>query len=172
MDSGPGKEDDPLDNAGQAFEQHEQELLEKLTARAQQGIPPGATVGEAIEEMQRAIVEDDDARELLERVAIIQSQNSGYIRSRFEQADAELADMHRQYTSAGPGGPLSREALDLMKELADELDRRLPSGISETEREAQVARLLQEDEELASLASRIERLTAGTWMAPPEEDPS
>jgi hypothetical protein len=53
---------------------------------------------------------------------------------------------------------MSEEALNLMMRLGDEIEKRLPPGLSEAEREARVVELLQEDEELAELASRLERL--------------
>lgn len=152
--------EDPLKGAGEAFEEHEKDLVDKLMARIQRDIPPGATVGEAIAEMQRAMAEDDDAKELLFRIVAVQNQNSGYISTQFEEASTR----HVQYTSA-----MSREELELMQRLGEEIEARLPPGLSEAEREARVIRLLTEDEELAEMASRLERLTEGR-MAPDEPD--
>jgi hypothetical protein len=173
LNSGPEKDsDDRLEGAGQAFEQHERELFEELLARAQRDIPEGATVAEAMAEMRRAIAEDDDARELLLRVSIIQSQNRGYIRSYFEQLNAKLADPGTRLTAAMGGRNLSREELDLMQRLGEELDRRLPPDLSEAERETRVVELLKEDEELAHMASRLERLALWGGKLPPHEGPA
>jgi hypothetical protein len=164
--------DDTLEEAGRAFEEHERKLFEELMTRVQQGIPDGATVGEAMAEMRRAITEDDDARELLLRVTIIQNQNRGYIRTYFEQLTAKLADPGTKYTAAMGGRRLSREELDLMQRLGEELDRRLPPDLSEAERAVRVVELLEEDEELASMASRLERLAAWGGTLPPHEGPA
>lgn len=170
MGNGNQEPNDPLGNAGRAFEQHERELLETLMARAQRDIPPGATVAEAVAEMQRAVAEDDDAKELLMRVAVVQSQNGGYIRSHFERLGAEMVGPERAYTSANRGRPLTREELDLMKQLADEIDRRMPPEISEEEREAEVAKLLEEDERLGEMVAELDRSIIGTWLRPSSKD--
>lgn len=123
-------------------------------------------------EMRRAISEDKDARELLQRVAIIQNQNRGYIRSYFEQLNAQMADPGTRLNPAMSGRRLSREELDLMQRLGEELDRRLPPHLSESDRQARVLELLDEDEELARMASRLERLAAWGGAPPPYEDPT
>lgn len=157
---------------GGRFEEHEQKLFEELLARVQRDIPEGATVGEAMAEMRRAIAQDEDARDLLLRVSIIQEQNRGYIRSYFEQLAAKLADPGNKYAAAMSGRRLSQEEMDLMHRLGDELDQRLPSDLSEAEREARVVELLQEDQELAGLASRLERLAARGGARWPHEGPA
>jgi hypothetical protein len=173
VSSRPEKDsDDPLEGAGEAFEEHERKLFDELMARMQRDIPKGATVSEAMAEMRRAITEDEDARELCLRVAIIQNQNRGYIRSYFEQLAAKLADPGTKYTAAMGDRRLSREELDLIQRLGEELDRRLPPDLSEAERETRVVELLEEDEELASMASRLERLAAGGGAIPPHERPT
>jgi hypothetical protein len=150
--------EDPLKGISEDFQDYERDLLGEAIARIQRDIPEKATVGEAVEEMRRAMFEDDDAAELLFRIAVLQTQSSGYIRSHLEElADRQAPDLHVQYTSAIP--PMSEEALNLMMRLGEEIDKRLPSGLSEAEREARVVELLSEDEELAELASRLERLT-------------
>ena len=172
MSSRPEKDpDESLEEASKAFEEHERKLFDELLVRMQRDISKGATVGEAMAEMRRAITEDDDARELLLRVAVIQNQSRGYIRSYFEQLTAKMADPGTKFTAAMSGRRFSQEELDLMQRLGEELDRRLPSDLSEAEREARVVELLEEDEELASLASRLERLAAWGGTLPPHEDP-
>lgn len=173
MTSKPDEDpNETLKGAAQDFEDHERQLFDELMARMQRNIPEGATVAEAIAEMRRAVTEDDEARELVLRVAIIQSQSHGYIRTYFEQLAAQLADPRSRVTAALSGRPLSREELDLMQRLGSELDRRLPPDLPEAEREARIIELLKEDEELASLASRLERLAAGGGILPPHERPN
>jgi hypothetical protein len=172
VSSGPEKEsDDALEGAGRDFEEHEKKLLEELLGRVQQDISEGATVDEAIAEMRRATVEDEDVRELLLRVAVIQNQNRGYISTYFEQLNAEAVNLETKYTAAMGGRGLSGEELDLMRRLSAELDRRLPPELSEAEREARVVEILKEDEELARIASRLEQLAAWGGTLPPHEDP-
>ncbi len=169
MSSAPEQDSgDPLEEAGRAFEEHERELFNELIARAQRDIPEGATVSEAIAEMKRAIAEDDDARELLFRVTAIQMQNRGYIQTHFEEMTAKEVEPEPRYSA----GHLSQEALDLMQRIGEEVERRLPPDLAEAEREARVAELLREDEELAALASRLERLMNQDGAPPPNEDPA
>jgi len=160
---------DPLEGASEAFEEHEKDLLAKAMARLQRDIPEGATVGGAVREMRRAMLEDDDARELLLRVAVVQNQNRGHIRTYFEELSAKAADLDVEYTAAIRGRPMSEEELELMKRLGEEIDRRLPPDLPDAEREARVVQLLKEDEELAKLASRLERLAAWGGTLPPHE---
>jgi hypothetical protein len=150
--------EDPLKGISEDFQDYERDLLGEAIARIQRDIPEKATVGEAVEEMRRAMFEEDDATEVLFRIAILQNHGGGYIRSHLEElADREPPDLHVKYTSAIP--PMSEEALNLMMYLGEEIDKRLPPGLSEAEREAHVVELLSEDEELAELAFRLEQLT-------------
>jgi hypothetical protein len=152
--------EDPFKGISEGFQDHERDLLGEAIARIQRDIPEKATVGEAVEEMRRAMSEEDDAAELLFRVAILQNYGGGYIRSHLEElADRQDPDLHVKYTSAIP--PMSEEALNLMMRLGEEIDKRLPSGLSEAEREARVVELLSEDEELGELATRLDRLMTG-----------
>jgi hypothetical protein len=170
MTAGSDREpDDPLKGASESFEEHERDLLEELTARVQRDIPKGATVGEAIAEMQRAMFEEEDVSELLLRTAVLQNLNRGYIRTYFEELSAKQADLGADFTAAIRGRPLSREELDLMQKLGEEIDRRLPPDLPEDERGARVVQLLKEDEELAKMASRLERLAAWGGTLPPHE---
>lgn len=164
--------EDALKGASEAFEEHEKNLLEEAMARVQRGISKGATVGEAIREMRRAMLEDDDARELLLRMAVLQNQSQGYIRTYFEELSAkQAAGIGSKYAAVARDRPLSEEELDLMDRLGEEIDRRLPPGLSEVEREAHVVQLLKEDEGLARMASRLERLAAWGGKLPPHEQP-
>lgn len=171
MAAGSNQEpEDVLKGASEAFEEHEKDLLDEVMARVQRDIPEGATVGEAVSEMRRAAFEDDDAMELLLRMAVLQHQNRGYIRNHFEELAArQAADIGTKYTAAIRGRPLSEEELDLMERLGEELERRLPPDLSEEERAARVPELLKEDENLARMASRLERLAAWGGTLPSHE---
>jgi len=59
---------DPLEGAERAFVEHEADLVEELLAVAQRGIREDGTVGEAAIEMRRAMREDPEAQELVERL--------------------------------------------------------------------------------------------------------
>src|SRR3954462_5378760 len=97
MTAESGREpEDPLKGISEDFQDYERDLLGEAIARIQRDIPEKATVGEAVEEMRRAMFEEDDAVELLFRIAILQNHGGGYIRSHLE----DLAD--RQ--GAGPPG--------------------------------------------------------------------
>src|SRR4051794_24538267 len=160
--------EDPLKGISEDFQDYERDLLGEAIARIQRDIPEKATVGEAVEEMRRAMFEEDDAAELLFRVAILQNHGGGYIRSHLEElADRQAPDLHVKYTPAIP--PMSEKRLDLMMRLGEGIDKRLPSGLSEAEREARVVELLSEDEELGELASRLDRLMTGDDTLPPHE---
>jgi hypothetical protein len=161
--------EDPLKGASDAFEEHERALMEEAMARLHRDIPAGATVAEAVEEMRRAMAEDEDARELLLRMVVLQNHNHGYIRNRFDEVAEDQEDGDVKYTAAIGGRPISEEELDLMMQLGAELERRLPSDLPEAEREARVPELLQEDEELATLVARLKRLQASGPVAPEEQ---
>lgn len=138
-------------------------------ARVQRDIPEDATVAEAMAEMRRAMFEDDDARELLFRVTVLQMLGDGYIRTFFEESEKRAEDLEVKYTSAIP--PMSQETIDFMMRLGEEIEERLPAGLSETEREARVEELLSEDAELAEKVARLERMMMGDDAPPsPEQD--
>lgn len=134
--------------------------------RAQRDIPPDATVAEAIAEMERAVTEDPDANELLMRVAIIQSQNRGFIATHLTELDVDRGAGGDVYARAIPGRPLNDEELELLKQLASEIDHRLPPGISPDEREDLTAKLLAEDGELRERVAELKQATAGSWINP------
>jgi hypothetical protein len=160
------RSEDPLEAASRDFEEHERKLFDELMARAQRGIPENATVAEAVAEIRRAVFEDEEAHELLLRVAILESQSSGYIRSYFEELNAKVDEMDPKYRLSFPGAQFSREELKLMERITDEIDKRLPPGLSDEERDARIPDLLAEDEELAALAERLERVAAENHRSP------
>lgn len=86
MDQDVPKEDgqdelppDPLKDAERAFEDHEGDLVERITNMAQRGIADDATVGEAVTEMQRAMTEDPDVWELIERLLVMKLYGGGKV---------------------------------------------------------------------------------------------
>ncbi len=72
-----GTPSDPLQRAERAFQEHEADLLEQLSAIAQRSIPKDATVREAMIEMDRAMREEPDAQELVERLVVMMLSGAG-----------------------------------------------------------------------------------------------
>src|SRR3954462_14409966 len=110
MTAESGREpEDPLKGISEDFQDYERDLLGEAIARIQRDIPAKPAVGEAVEEMRRAMCGEDDAAELLFRVAILQNHGGGYIRSHLEElADRQGPDPHREKNSSIP--PMSHEA--------------------------------------------------------------
>lgn len=83
MDSGEPEESglspDPLQGAERALEEHEGDLIERVIALAERGIPPKATVREAMIEMHRAMSEDPEVRELIEGLAAMKLYGGGKV---------------------------------------------------------------------------------------------
>jgi hypothetical protein len=158
---GDHRADEPLRVAGRAFEDHERELLEELMQRVWRDIPPGATVAEALAEIERAALTEDDARELLLRVQALATSNDGYLRSHFTQPEAPAETTETQYEFALRGTPQGKEAIELMRQLQEELEERLPAGLSEAGREARIVELLREDPRLAEMGTRLDQLFRG-----------
>lgn len=109
--NGDHRGDEPLAGASRSFEEHEHQLLEELYERIWRDIPPGATVGEACAEMERAVLRDDDARELLMRVQALARVNDGYLRSHFLRANAPPKATETRYRFALAGTPQAKEAI-------------------------------------------------------------
>lgn len=154
--------EEPLAGARRAFEDHERELLDEFFERLWRDIPPGATVGEAMREIERAALEDEGALELFLRVNTLGEANDGYLRSRITEFEAPVDDTEIQYRSPLAGKPQAKEeALELMDLLENEFDKRLPAGLSEAEREARIIELLNEDPRLQEMGERLDRLLRG-----------
>jgi hypothetical protein len=159
-EDGPGEPpEEPLGAAKRALEEHERELYDEMMALAQRGIPPGATVREAMEEMKRALAEDPEVRELRDRVILLLLHGGdGYIRSQMEMLQSGPEEEVETVYEVTEKGALSKEELELMKRLTDELEARIPPGLTEEEREAWGMRLVEEDPELHALATRLQEL--------------
>jgi hypothetical protein len=151
---GDHRADEPLTAAGRAFEDHERELLEELMQRVWRDIPPGATVAE----IERAALEEDEARELLERVQALAKSNDGYLRSHFTQPEAPAETTETQYEFSLRGTPQGKEAIELMRQLQEEFEKRLPAGLSAAGREERIKELLTEDPRLAEMGKRLDQL--------------
>lgn len=167
---GEHRGDEPLADARRSFEDHERELLDQLLERVGRDIPPGATVGEAMREIERAATEDKDARELLLRAQTLGRENDGYLRSHFTKGEVPADDLETQYEFALAGKPQAREALQLMELIGVELEKRLSADLSVDEREARIVELLSEDPRLHDMAVRLDRLFGGSLSAPGDPD--
>jgi hypothetical protein len=155
---GNRQDGDPLAEAARSFERHERALLDELFKRVWRDIPPGATIAQAVREIERAVIEDEDARELLMRVKALDDGNNGYVHSRFREHEVPIESVETRYRFALAGTPQADEALMLMELLDAELQKRLPADLSEAEREARVVELLEEDPCLAEIALRLNHL--------------
>lgn len=152
-------QEEPLRAAKRALEEHERELYDEMMALAQRGIPPGATVREAMEEMKRALAEDPEVRELRDRVVtLLLHGGDGYIRSQMEMLEADPEENAETVYEITEKGALSVEELELMKRLGDELEARFPPGLTEEEREELGTRLVEEDPELNAIVTRLQEL--------------
>jgi hypothetical protein len=103
---------------------------------------------------------------LLLRVASIQLQNGGLIRSHVDSLAGEPHEVDTVYESALPGRPFTAEEIDLMEQMAAEIDRRLPPDMTEGEREARTVELMREDKDVAALLDRLKQLAAENGGSP------
>lgn len=151
----------PLSNVEREFEDHERELWKELMARMEGSVPEGATVGEAIEAMQRAAVEDPEIKELLFRAISVATLGGGtYLRERLEGPLALPPEGEPVYRLTDqPTKPIVQEEIRLMDRLRREIDARIGPEVEGAERRARIRELLDEDEELAALAERLDKLS-------------
>jgi hypothetical protein len=151
----------PLGNAEREFEDHERELWQELMARMEGSVPQGATVGEAIEAMKRATTEDPELRELLLRAVSVATLGGGtYLQERLEGPPLPPPDGEPVYQLTDqPTKPIVQEEIRLMDRLRREIDARIGTEVEGAERRARIRELLDEDEELAALAERLDRLS-------------
>lgn len=151
----------PLSNAEREFEDHERELWRELMARVEGSVPGGATVGEAIEAMQKAAAEDPEIKELLLRAISVATLGGGtYLRERLEGSlPPSLAGEPVYRLTDHPTKPIVQEEIRLMDRLRREIDARIGSEVEGAERRARIRDLLDEDEELAALAERLDKLS-------------
>lgn len=151
----------PLSNAEREFEDHERELWQELMARMEGSVPEGATVGEAIEAMQKAAAEDPEIRELLLRATSVATLGGGtYLRERLEGTLPLPPEGEPVYQLTDhPTKGIVQEEIRLMDRLRREIDARIDPAVKGAERRARIRELLDEDEELAALAERLDKLS-------------
>lgn len=150
----------PLRNAEREFEDHERELWEQLLARIQGAVPPGATVREAIQAMQRATIEDPGIEELCFRVLSLAEMGGGnFLKERLD-APMPAPEGEPVYRLADqPTKSIVQEEIRLMDRLRREIDARIGTELEGAERRERIYELLDEDEELAALAERLDKLS-------------
>lgn len=151
----------PLSNAEREFEDHERDLWQELMARMEGSVPEGATVGEAIKAMQKAAAEDPEVKELLFRAVSVATLGGGtYLRERLEGPLSPSPEGEPVYQLADqPTRPIVREEIRLMDRLRRKIDARIDPEVEGAERRARIRELLDEDEELAALAERLDKLS-------------
>jgi GTPase Era involved in 16S rRNA processing len=151
----------PLSNAEREFEDHERELWQELMARMEGSVPKGATVGEAIEAMQQAAVHDPEIKELLFRAISIATLGGGtYLQEMLAGSLPPVPDDEPVYQLTDqPTKPIVQEEIRLMERLRREIDARIGTEVEGAERRARIRELLDEDEELAALAERLDKLS-------------
>jgi hypothetical protein len=161
---GPGDEgdQDPIEGAERAIEELEAELLAEFMEKATRGIPPDATVREAIQEMKRAAFEDPEVRELGERMAVIRHFGGGAFLAKNLRDDVaalveEDADVDVKYRLRQDLPHLSEE-IELMKRITDVVHERLPPNITADERHVVAEKIIREDAELMAILERLEEL--------------
>ncbi len=141
------------------MEEHESDLLDRLLTEVQQGIPGGASVGEAMAEMRRALFEAPESRELATRVITLMFGGQGYLRRTLRPDGGEPAGANDVYRAVvGPDHDLQKKELSLLKRLSDEINARLPDGLSEEERMIRGQELVDADPELTALVAELEEL--------------
>lgn len=150
----------PLSNAEREFEDHERELWQELMARMEGSVPEGATVGEAVEAMQKAAREDPEIKELLLRAISVATLGGGtFLRKRLEGSlPLPPAGEPVYQLTDQPTKPIVQEEIRLMDRLRREIDARIGTEIQGAERDARIRELLDEDAELAALAERLDKL--------------
>lgn len=151
----------PLGNAEREFEDHERALWEELMARMEGSVPEGATVGEAIEAMKKAAVENPEIKELLLRATSIATLGGGtYLREKLESPLPPLTGGEPVYQLTDqPTKSIVQEEIRLMDRLRREIDARIGTEVQGAERRDRIRELLDEDEELSALAKRLDKLS-------------
>lgn len=151
----------PLSDAEREFEKHERDLWQELMARMEGSVPKGATVGEAMEAMQLAATEDPEIKELLFRAISVATLGGGtYLREKLEGPLPPPSEGEPVYQLTDqPTKPIVQEEIRLMDRLRREIDARIGTEVQGAERRTRIRELLDEDEELAALAERLDKLS-------------
>lgn len=149
----------PLGDAEREFENHERELWEQLLARVQSAVPPGATVKEAIEVMRRA-TDDPGIEELISRVLSMAEMGGGTFLTEKLAAPMPPPQGEPIYRLADqPTKSIVQEEIRLMDLLRREIDARIGTELEGEERRDRIHQLLDEDDDLAALAERLDKLS-------------
>lgn len=149
----------PLRDAEREFENHERELWEQLLACVQTAVPPGATVKEAIEAMRRA-TDDPGLKELISRVLSMAAMGGGSFLKEKLAAPMPPPQGEPVYQLADqPTKSIVQEEIRLMDLLRREIDARIGTELEGKERHDRIHQLLDEDDDLAALAERLDKLS-------------
>lgn len=150
----------PLRNAEREFEDHERELWEQLMARMEGVVPPGATAMEAIEALQKAADADAGIKELIFRIISIADMSGGtYLRQKLDGPLPPAPGEPVYQLADQPTKPIVQEEIRLMDRLRREIEARIDPELEGDERRDRIHELLDEDEELAALAERLDKLS-------------
>ncbi len=149
----------PLSDAEREFKNHERELWEQLLARLQSAAPPEATVKEAIEAM-RSVTDDPGIEELISRVlSIAEMGGSNFLKEKLSTPMPPPQGEPVYQLADQPTKSIVQEEIRLMDLLRREIDARIGTEIEGEERRDRIHQLLDEDENLAALAERLDKLS-------------
>lgn len=150
----------PLSNAEREFEDHERELWNELMARLGGAVPPGATLQEAVEALQSAAIEDPGLEELVFRVlSMAQIGGGAFLRQKLEEPLPEPPGEPVYRLADQPTKALVQEEIRLLDRLHRGIEERVDAALEGDERQQRIHDLLNEDEELAALAERLDQLS-------------
>lgn len=150
----------PLSNAESEFEDHERELWNQLMARLGGVAPPGATLQEAVDALQGTAVEDPGLEELVFRVLSMAQLGCGaFLRERLEEPLPEPQGEPVYRLADQPTKALVQEEIHLLDRIHHGIEERIDPALEGEERQQRIHDLLSEDEELAALAARLNRLS-------------
>lgn len=149
----------PLSDAEREFKNHERELWEQLLVRVRHAAPPEATVKEAIEAVQRA-TDDPGIEDLIARVLSIAEMGGGTFLKQKLAAPMPPPQGEPVYQLADqPTKSIVQEEIRLMDLLRREIDARIGIELEGKERRDRIHQLFDEDESLATLAERLDKLS-------------
>lgn len=149
-----------LSNAEREFQKHERDLWNQLMARLEGAVPPGATLREAAEALQSAAAEDPGLKEIVFRVmAMAQMGGGGFLRGRLDEPLPEPQGEPVYRLADQPTKAIVQEEIRLLGHLHRGIEARVDPELEGDERQQRIHELLSEDEELAAVAERLERLS-------------
>lgn len=150
----------PLSNAEHEFENHERELWNQLLVRLGAAVPRGVTLQEAVEAMQEAAAKDPGLEELVLRVMAIAELGGGaFLREKLMEPLPEPQGEPVYRLAEQPTKAIVQEEIRLLNRLHRGIEEHIDPELEGDERELRIHELLNEDEELAAIAARLERLS-------------